>query len=151
MQNFGVSPGAADSFPSRSSSPDPPAPASCSGSTPFWIVSRFLFFLPALAPIGAFFFALFWLASGVLFGLGKVSNAWLGSFAAVLALDCLPKGMLTPGPFGFIRPTPPSLTPAAAATEHVLSLLLTLYTVYAAIFWAFALTLGFILARHFLF
>lgn len=146
---------AADPFACRTTSPDPPPPttALASGvtSTLFWIVARFLFFLPALAPIGAFVFACFWFASGLLFGIGTISSAWLGFLAAILALDCLPKGTLAAGPFGLVRPTPPNLTPAGAATELALSLLLTLYTMYAAIFWAFALTLGCILCRLFLF
>ncbi|MGH7066598.1 MAG: hypothetical protein ACREEU_02315 [Acetobacteraceae bacterium] len=116
----------------------------------FWIVLRFLFCLPALAPLAAFLFASFWFASGVLLGVGTISLGWLGAFAAMLAFDCLPEGALTGGPFGLVRRLSPRATGAAAAREFGLALFLDFYLLYSAVFWVFAATLLYIAARLFL-
>ncbi|MGH7085741.1 MAG: hypothetical protein ACREFN_12200 [Acetobacteraceae bacterium] len=123
--------------------PDPSPPGRTIAGAAFWP----LFFLPALAPLAAFFLASFWFASATLLGVGAISLGWLGVLAAMLAFDCLPDGGLSGGPLGLIRRIPPTAAGGAAAREFGLSLLLDFYLLYSAVFWVFALTLIAIAAR----
>ncbi|HTU54967.1 MAG TPA: hypothetical protein VMF62_13450 [Acetobacteraceae bacterium] len=114
-------------------------------SAPLWAIARILWLVPALVPLGAFFFGMIWFAAGIAFGPGRIPNGDLALFAALLALACLPRNALAGVPLALTRPTRPAVTRADGIAELVRVYVVSLYGCYALVFWAFAALLVWIL------